>query len=301
MAFWRNRCTSLWSRLRGGWPWLRGARHTPSTWQPGWVFKPGDTDTAHRRRLVADLHRSHPGARAAHALIEAECAGQETACAREHAATHVVRYLQTWALVPDGPGRLADVGGPSIHNVPLAKLKGWDISTIEILSIDYETDRLPYPDASQDGVLLCEVIEHFVIDPMFCLIEINRILKPGGFVVVSTPNAASWFSIYQALRQMPPNRWSFYSADPAKARNHIHAREYLVWELRALIEAAGFDIETILTRDYGISPAFCAIPGYPDADRGETIFCRARKVGGPRKRHVNPPYLEDRAYPNDQA
>ena len=164
---------------------------------------------------------------------------------------------------------------------------------MEILSIDYERDALPYADAELDGVLLCEVIEHFVIDPLFCLSEVNRVLRPGGALVVTTPNAASWFAVYEALHQRHPSRWPVYSGTPGKARNHIHAREYLVSDLAALLDAAGFAVTGAVTRDYGIAPEPLPMPGFPAEDRGETIFMRAVKAGPPRKRFAPPLYVED--------
>ncbi len=32
-----------------------------------------------------------------------------------------------------------------------------------------------------------EVLEHFTADPMFALAELNRVLKPGGFLLLTTP------------------------------------------------------------------------------------------------------------------
>ena len=48
---------------------------------------------------------------------------------------------------------------------------------------DAESDVFPYPDASFDTVLCCELIEHLSADPMHMMSEINRILKPGGHLV----------------------------------------------------------------------------------------------------------------------
>ena len=53
---------------------------------------------------------------------------------------------------------------------------------------DAEKDRFPYEDAYFDTVLCCELIEHLPNDPMYMMAEINRILKPGGHLVLTTPN-----------------------------------------------------------------------------------------------------------------
>lgn len=56
---------------------------------------------------------------------------------------------------------------------------------IEIVIDDMVNSKLP--DCEFDGVIAIEVIEHVENDVIF-LQQINRILKPGGFFLLSTPN-----------------------------------------------------------------------------------------------------------------
>jgi SAM-dependent methyltransferase len=250
----------------------------------------------YRAQLFQDIYAQDDRLTEAHALLRSAIEAVPNEHDREHVKTHEIRYLQTIALLPDGPGDLVDIGAVPYYGEPLKSLKKWNLHNVEILSIDYEQDPIPFPDASFGAALLCEVIEHFVKDPLFCLIEINRILKPGGCFVVTTPNAASWFSIYQALNQRHPSRWPVYSGDPRKARNHIHAREYTCSELLLLLDAAGFGEFHQLTLDYAIAPPFKPIEGFDPDNRGETIFVSCRKTSRPRARYIAPIYLETELY-----
>jgi SAM-dependent methyltransferase len=252
-----------------------------------------ESAASYRARLIQDILEECPDGAQALRLILREINALPDPHEVAHALLHTVRYLVTYAMTPKGPGVLVDIAASSIYTEPLQELKAWTIEPVPALSLDYETGRLPFDDSSVDGVLFCEVLEHFTQDPLHSIIEINRILKPGGFILLTTPNVASWFSIYQALQHKHPSRWPFYSLDDANKRNHIHAREYLVPEVELLLSAGGFDKAVSITRDYGLWPPYRALPGFSDADRGETIFCRAYKAAAPRKRSVLPIYLKD--------
>jgi SAM-dependent methyltransferase len=65
------------------------------------------------------------------------------------------------------------------------------------IGMDYLSDRsqpdvigsaleIPFPNASFDTVVSTEVLEH-VTDPLRAMKEMQRVLKPGGFLVLSTP------------------------------------------------------------------------------------------------------------------
>jgi len=53
-----------------------------------------------------------------------------------------------------------------------------------------DSSKLPYKDNFFDAVIAGEIIEH-IFDTDFFLEEIKRVLKPGGKLLVSTPNIAS--------------------------------------------------------------------------------------------------------------
>jgi len=88
-------------------------------------------------------------------------------------------------------------------------------------------------------VLCCELIEHLMADPMHLMSEVNRILKPGGHLVLTTPNVAGlrpsrrFYRISSGL--LPGIRPALESGE-AEAR---HNREYTPREIRLLLENSG--------------------------------------------------------------
>lgn len=88
-----------------------------------------------------------------------------------------------------------------------------------------------------DLILLLEVIEHLHTAPSHVFKYLRSCLRPGGYLLVSTPNAA-W------LR----NRWRLlFGRNPFEPiredpRNPGHFRELTSQELQTLLERAGFKI-----------------------------------------------------------
>ncbi len=98
------------------------------------------------------------------------------------------------------PGRLLDIGCSLGYFVEVAGKRGWKASGLEIsphasaeacgMGLDVRTGVLEdarYPDESFDCVTMWDVLEH-VTDPRRHMIEVRRILAPGGLVVIGTPN-----------------------------------------------------------------------------------------------------------------
>jgi SAM-dependent methyltransferase len=101
------------------------------------------------------------------------------------------------------PGRLLDVGcgdGLLLAQAQLRGWEGWGLEVSEQLVTRLRARHKPswifhgvladatYPAAHFDAVVLCNVIEH-LRDPEQVMAEVARITRPGGVVVVHTPNA----------------------------------------------------------------------------------------------------------------
>lgn len=63
------------------------------------------------------------------------------------------------------------------------------------------------PDGAFDTVISCETIEHLV-DPVGALREFHRLLRPGGRVVLTTPNYMGAFGLYRAYLRLRGRRYT---------------------------------------------------------------------------------------------
>ncbi len=158
---------------------------------------------------------------------------------------------------------------------------------------DAEKDRFPYPDEHFSTVLCCELLEHLPTDPMYMMGEINRILKPGGHLVLTTPNLASLRALAGILQGFNPQLFSAYIRPRNGVVDARHAREYTPYEIRKLLEDSGFDVALLETGPFREEPKpeFGWVEHLLDRymlsreDRGEGIYAVGRKVGPVRHRY----------------
>jgi len=115
----------------------------------------------------------------------------------------------------------------------LAREKGLIVTTQDLES------PFQFEDNMFDGVLAGEILEH-ILDTEFFLDEIKRILKPGGSLVISTPNVASFGRrIFLLLGKNPYFEASFGFPKNATAG---HIRFYTKELLISFLEFKGFKV-----------------------------------------------------------
>ncbi|MEU6058805.1 methyltransferase domain-containing protein [Streptomyces sp. NPDC047097] len=101
---------------------------------------------------------------------------------------------------------------------------------------------LPLADGCADAVLFSEVIEHLV-DPDAALDELRRVLRPGGHLMLSTPNLAAWYNRALLLAGVQPvfSEVSLRAVHGRPGREVVgHLRLYTARALRSFLQAAGF-------------------------------------------------------------
>jgi 2-polyprenyl-3-methyl-5-hydroxy-6-metoxy-1,4-benzoquinol methylase len=168
----------------------------------------------------------------------------------------VLARVQTLGL-PLGAKILDAPCGDGEVSIELAKL-GFEVSAVDMVDellpearvflgsrfrVANMTRPLPWPDASFDVILCIEGIEHLE-DAFAFLREIWRLLRPGGILIVTTPNIISLRSRVRFFGS------GFYNCDPRpldeSARHpmhHIGLRTFP--ELRYMLRTGGFEISAV--------------------------------------------------------
>lgn len=102
--------------------------------------------------------------------------------------------------------------------------------------------HLPYPSDTFDAVILSEILEHIERD-VDGLREVLRVLKPGGVVAITVPNASYpfwWDPINKTLETLFRTH---IRRGPLAGIWANHVRLYTREQLRDSVLAAGFEIE----------------------------------------------------------
>lgn len=148
-------------------------------------------------------------------------------------AAHYVKsrhVLDVACGVGYGAKMLLEAGASSVHGVDILP------ELIEHARASYGGERLSFSsgdlctltDLGPFDVVTCfETIEH-VADHHRALANIHRVLKPGGVLLISSPNRAVTSPCASSLEDKPDNQF--------------HVREFLVLELTAALETHGFKV-----------------------------------------------------------
>lgn len=115
-------------------------------------------------------------------------------------------------LVPPGAGRRAlDVGAREGHQTRWLRTRGYDVTSIDLtssfegcLAVDVN-EGLPFEDDSFDLLWCSEVLEHLK-EPARAFDEFRRVVRPGGEIVLTTPNSYAWLFRFLALFGLTPER-----------------------------------------------------------------------------------------------
>jgi glycosyltransferase involved in cell wall biosynthesis/SAM-dependent methyltransferase len=242
---------------------------------------------------------------------------------QQYIQTHITRLTKTLELTPrGGPGQSIlemgaymqitpalhfDLGYEHVRGCYYGKAGQTDHHEIQSSTgepfvcdvdlFDAEKDPFPYADSSFDTVLCCELLEHLTADPMHMMSEINRILKPGGALLLTTPNIASYRAIHAILHGYHPAFFPAYilPRKPDEEAEARHNREYSPKEIHHLFWESGFEVERLETGEFLDQPhpeqhfVRHILESYklPSDLRGDGIYAVGRKTGPLRNRYPN--------------
>lgn len=198
--------------------------------------------TLHVRPLPAEavLHEYYDGA---YALVgHVGRAGAEQKARTYPGTAHVLALLARHA--PEAHS-VAEVGCASGYLLWGLRERGYAVHGYEVsaatsetarreLALDVTTAALPPPGATYDAIVMRHVLEH-VLDPAATIACLRDALRPGGILVLATPNAASWAA------RVCAEDWEWMSP-PA----HLHL--FTPSGLRRLLERVGLAPEFTETR-----------------------------------------------------
>jgi glycosyltransferase involved in cell wall biosynthesis/SAM-dependent methyltransferase len=234
--------------------------------------------------------------------------------------THETRLVKTLEMVPPGGpcDRILEMGAylqmtPALRTRlgygevrgcyygPTGRIDQRTVTSAEgetfscaIDHFDAEKDLFPYPDEHFSTVLCCELIEHLFEDPMHLMFEVNRILRPGGHLVLTTPNVVALRGISAILLGYHPAFFHAY-IKPSKSGevDARHNREYTPREVHKLLENSGFAVARLETGEFRDLPH----PEYgwvmhllrryrlETELRGDGIYALGRKTGPAKDRY----------------
>ena len=150
-------------------------------------------------------------------------------------------------------GRLLDLGCAVGVFLSMAEEEGWEICGVEISEYAVarakercegevyagELSDICFAEASFDVITMWDVLEHFV-HPQETLVEVHRILKDDGIILLDTPNEGS------LIRRVAHLIYRFFGGRvvyPARSLYHIYHRFYFSEDaLRRILDASGLSV-----------------------------------------------------------
>ncbi len=116
----------------------------------------------------------------------------------------------------------------------------WGKNNIKVYNSNIYNAQLPPEIQSVDVVISEAMIEHLK-DPKKFLTTVFSLLKPGGYLLLTTPNGATFLKRIRFLFGLSPN-WPINEFFEAGENFTGHWREYTMKELVYMCEKSGFEI-----------------------------------------------------------
>lgn len=141
-------------------------------------------------------------------------------------------------LVGPGSGKVLDAAAGDGWISRQLEALGYDVTSADIHfdralrptnAVELDLNKsLPFGDASFQGAVSIETVEHLE-NPWYFFRELGRVLKPNGFLVMSTPNIASLFS---RVLHLSTGRLLWFQPCDVSPLGHITPiHRHLLWQM----------------------------------------------------------------------
>jgi 2-polyprenyl-3-methyl-5-hydroxy-6-metoxy-1,4-benzoquinol methylase len=130
-----------------------------------------------------------------------------------------------------------------------ALMRSRGVTVIDFTAAGFDLRELT--PASYDAVLCLGVIEHIPHSPRGMLAAIDRVLKPGGTLVLDTPNLAYLYkrrALAEGRSIFPPIADQFLTEPPFEG----HHREFTIEEVRWMLQQQGHESIAIEAFDFSV-------------------------------------------------
>lgn len=191
-------------------------------------------------------------------IVRAEMALQQTGSVSEHGMAARGTHRKVVALLQQVPGVRSVLDIPCGRGAFTRRLGELRLE-VHCADVAYEPDgevgghyrradmneRLPFADGELDAVVCIDGIEH-IERPYDFTVECARVLRPGGIVLLSTPNISSLRSRWRwLLTGFHHGRKAPLDEENVTPLHHINMMEFP--KMRYMLHRAGFRIDAIAT------------------------------------------------------
>lgn len=158
-----------------------------------------------------------------------------------------------------GPGSLLDVGCATGSFLSLAQAAGWDCRGVEVSAFAAARARertgceifcgkledATFPAGSFDAITMWDLLEHLP-DPVHGLMKARRFLRPGGVLLVNTPNENSL--LRRVARGMYRGSAGRITAPLDRLYHCYHLYYFGAETLAVLFQRAGYEVVVMKTK-----------------------------------------------------
>lgn len=182
----------------------------------------------------------------------------------------------------------AHIGTKRMYGIDIVAKRLKRAKRLGIITVKADLNKkLPFKNRSFDAIHANQVIEHVTNVDVF-IAEVKRLLRPGGYAIISTENGSSWCNIFASVMGWQifsltnvtskalgiGNPLSYYRNEPLELSSWLHKTIFNIRGLKELFEVYGFQIEEVKGAGYFPLPSSL---GVFDVTHSHFITIKVRK------------------------